>query len=152
MSGKTLNKKRMDQRSYLLSMLFVFPLFIISTALGRAYDSAPYETEQGFASMARMVALALMVVVVVWTTRRLHDAGRSGWFSLLLIPPATLFFLIYALVAPAKNEDNKWGEASTQVRVFGIKAKGVLRITGIVFIAIFASFVSLVFYSVLIGI
>jgi uncharacterized membrane protein YhaH (DUF805 family) len=82
----------MDRKSYAISMLFVFPLFIISTALGRAYDSAPYETEQGFASMARMVALALMVVVVVWTIRRLHDAGHLDGFSLLLIPPATLFF------------------------------------------------------------
>lgn len=152
MSTKTLNKKRMDRKSYLISMLFVFPLFIISTALGRAYDYAPYETEQGFASMARIVALTLMVVVVVWSIRRLHDIGRSGWFSLLLIPPATLFFVIYALVAPAKNENNKWGDETTQVRVFGIKAKGVFRITSIVLTALLTSFISIVFYSVLIGI
>lgn len=152
MSSKSLNKKRMDRKSYVISMLFVFPLFIISTALGRAYDSAPYETEQGFASLARIVALALMVVVVIWSIRRLHDIGRSGWFSLLLIPPATLFFVIYTLVASAKNEDNKWGVASTQVRVFGIKAKGVIRISSIVLLALLTSFISLVFYSVLIGI
>lgn len=140
----------MDRKSYLISTILTLPLFIISTALGRVYDAAPYESDQGFASLAQIVAMILMVVIAVWTVRRLHDIGRSGWFSLLLIPPATLFFLIYTLITPSKDEGNKWGDKSTQVRVFGIKTNGVLKVIAITLIALVLSFISLVFYSVLI--
>jgi uncharacterized membrane protein YhaH (DUF805 family) len=85
--------------------------------------------------IARIVALLLVGIYIRFTVRRLHDAGRSGWFSFFLIPPATLFFLVY-LFSAQESETIKWGAPVSELRVFGIKANG-WRIVGIILIAIF---------------
>lgn len=85
--------------------------------------------------LARVVALVLTAIYIRFVIRRLHDAGRRGWFSFFLIPPATLFFLIY-LFSAHNAEPNKWGEPVSELRMFGIRAQG-WRIAGIALIAIF---------------
>jgi hypothetical protein len=57
----------------------------------------------------------LLFIVLLWlsmcaSARRLHDAGHSGWWTLVsLVPGANLFFGLYALFAPGQDGDNEFG-------------------------------------------
>ena len=100
--------------------------------LGNAHSDSDFT--QGMMGIARIVALVLVGIYIRFTVRRLHDAGRSGWFTFFLLPPATLFFLIYLFTAQ-HIAPNRWGEPTSELRMFGVRAKG-WRIVGIVLIAI----------------
>lgn len=127
------NQSRQNRKSFILNSLFFLPAIVTGIWLGNAHSNS--EFTQGMMSIARISALILVVFYIRFTIRRLHDAGKSGWFSFLLLPPATLFFLIYLFLAH-KSQPNKWGEPASALRIFGIRAKG-WRIAGIVPIAIF---------------
>ena len=44
--------------------------------------------------------------------RRLHDIGKSGWWTLLGIIPLANFYLIYLLARKGSKEDNRYGIAA----------------------------------------
>ncbi len=59
-----------------------------------------------------LVFLALLLPGVAVTTRRLHDAGMSGWWQLVMpIPVFGLLFLLYWFVQPSQPSANKYGPA-----------------------------------------
>lgn len=47
--------------------------------------------------LAKLVALALGVVLLLTTAGRLRDCGRSGWWSLLLFIPIVCVLCVLAL-------------------------------------------------------
>lgn len=57
----------------------------------------------------------LFFVGLLWVSmcacaRRMHDVGRSGWWSLVvLVPLANFIFGLYALFAPGQDHDNDYG-------------------------------------------
>jgi uncharacterized membrane protein YhaH (DUF805 family) len=56
------------------------------------------------------VMLALLVPSCAAAARRLHDAGRSGWWQLLtLIPLIGALVVLYWLVQPSVTETNAFG-------------------------------------------
>ena len=58
-----------------------------------------------------IVALALFIPSFAAAVRRLHDTGRSGWWSLIaLIPLIGAILLIIWLASDTKQENNQWGQ------------------------------------------
>lgn len=89
-----------------------FVVLLITTPLGAIAGSM----------MTRGGALGfisgLFFAVLLWlsmcaSARRLHDAGHSGWWTLVaLVPGANLFLGLYALIAPGQDGDNEYGLSS----------------------------------------
>lgn len=125
-------QSRQNRKSFITNSAFFLPVLAFGISLGRAQSDSDFT--QGVMGVARILSLVLTVIFIRFTIRRLHDANRSGWFSFFLLPPATLFFLIYLFTAKGSDE-NKWGNSTTKLRIFGIRAKG-WRIAGIVLVAI----------------
>lgn len=123
---------RLNRKSYIANSIFFLPAIVFGISLGNAHSDS--EFTQGMMGIARLITLVLVGFYIFLTIRRLHDINLRGWFSFLLVPPFTLFFLIY-LFSAAKNEANRWGESVAELRMFGIHAKG-WRIAGIAPIAI----------------
>ena len=60
-----------------------------------------------------IVALALFIPSLAAAVRRLHDTGRSGWWSLIaLIPLIGAILLIIWLASDTKQENNQWGQSA----------------------------------------
>ncbi len=119
--------KRLNRKSYVINMLVTLPVFSISVVYGRAVEgieSAPGNIYISMGFLAQLVALILLVPIILWSIKRLHDLNASGWFAFLLLPPITLFFVAYLILGPGKNELNKWGSTHAGLKILGIKPKG----------------------------
>lgn len=123
---------RLNRKSYIANSIFFLPAIVFGISLGNAHSDS--EFTQGMMGIARLITLVLVGFYIFLTIRRLHDVNHRGWFSFLLVPPFTLFCLIY-LFSASKSDANRWGESVAELRMFGIRAKG-WRIAGIVPIAI----------------
>jgi len=54
--------------------------------------------------------LAVLLFIGFFSTKRLHDLGFSGWFSLLLLLPGfNLLLMALLLIMPANNGRNRYG-------------------------------------------
>lgn len=57
-----------------------------------------------------IAALFLIVPGICLGIRRLHDTGRSGWWTLVgLVPFIGFLVLLFFLVQPSQTEDNQYG-------------------------------------------
>lgn len=62
----------------------------------------------------------IFYLLILWVSlcaciRRMHDVGRSGWWSLVvLLPVANLIFGLYALFAPGQDHDNEFGPRTSK--------------------------------------
>ena len=64
-----------------------------------------------FPRIIAIYALGLMIPTIAVQVRRLHDTGRSGWWSLMnFIPLIGPIVLIIFLVQQGSNEENKFGK------------------------------------------
>lgn len=129
-------KSKMNRLSYFLTMLFVLPAFVLGRTAGNS--------DELIAGVARILTLTLLVFIIVWTVRRLQNAGKSGWWTFALIPPATIFLLAYCFFAPSSEEQSSKG-----VSIYGITAKGFWRIASIVIISIFIVYISALYATFL---
>lgn len=58
-----------------------------------------------------IVALSLIILSVFQTMKRLHDLGKSGWYSLLnFLPLVNLAFGMYLLLVKGTPGPNMYGE------------------------------------------
>lgn len=77
-------KGRSRRREFWMFMLIAFVLaaglIIIETLMG-------LQTAQGIGILSAIYAFAIAAPAVSVTVRRLHDSGRSGWWSLLYLAP-----------------------------------------------------------------
>lgn len=125
---------RFNRKSYFWTMLFVLPALSIGNIIARE--------DELFAGVARLTSLVLLVLFVVWSIRRLRNAGRSAWWSFAVIPPATIILLGYSLFAPSSKE-----HTDTGLYMYGIRAKGIWRISLIVLISIFLIYLSALYIT-----
>lgn len=123
---------RLNRKSFIANSIFFLPAIVFGISLGNAHSDSDFT--QGMMGIARIITLILVGFYIFLTVRRLHDVNRRGWFGFLLIPPFTVFFLIYLMIA-SKSESNRWGDSTSTLRMFGIRAKG-WRIAGIIPIAV----------------
>lgn len=63
----------------------------------------------GMPLLSAVFSLALLIPSIAYATRRLHDAGRTGWWQLIaLIPLIGAIVLIVFLAMPSKD-DTRFG-------------------------------------------
>ena len=66
--------------------------------------------DEAFTLLLNFFILAMIMLVMSVTTRRLHDVGKSGWLQLIILIPFVGFIVI--LVFACKDSDsleNKYG-------------------------------------------
>ena len=57
-----------------------------------------------------LAGISLSVLLICSTVRRLHDLGRTGWYSLLsCIPILNAAFGLWLVAAPGEPMDNRFG-------------------------------------------
>ena len=125
-----------NRKSYIWTMLFALPALSVGNIVARSNES--------IADFAKLASLVLAVFVIVWSIRRLRNAGKSGWWSIALIPPATIFLLAYSAITPSLKEYSDSG-----LYMYGIRAKGFWRISSIVAISIFLIYLTALYVTFL---
>ncbi|MFC4428042.1 DUF805 domain-containing protein [Deinococcus navajonensis] len=80
---------------FLLIVLFAY----LDITVGR-YD---------WQALLNIYGIFVLIPTVTMTVRRLHDAGRSGWYILGLLVPIYGFFVLSMLIQRGEPVANKWG-------------------------------------------
>jgi uncharacterized membrane protein YhaH (DUF805 family) len=127
---------KMNAKSYFFTIVLALP----ALALGRTVGNS----DEFIAGIAQIISLILLVFIIIWTIRRLRNAGRSRWWTFALIPPATIILLAYCFFA-SSSEEHK----SKIISFYGITAKGFWRIASIVVISIFLAYISAIYATFL---
>ncbi len=105
---KNLYNGRINRKNYGLGLLFFFLVLILFGVI-LAGTLASYDS-----TFIIIILLAIYVIFVVHIlslhVRRLHDLGKSGWKTLLLIIPLVNFIiLIWLLFAKSEENNNNYG-------------------------------------------
>lgn len=127
---------RMNNKSFVLTMLFVLPALVLGRAVGNS--------DEFINVIAQFITLTLLVFLIIWIICRLRNTGRSAWWTFALIPPATIFLLVYCLFAPSSKD-----QTDKSLYPYGIRAKGFWRILLIVLISIFLLYLSALYFTFL---
>ena len=94
---------------FLALLLFNFFLRVIDAAV---FGVEAFGGQTG-GPLAMVAALALLLPNLAVAVRRLRDTDRSGWWILiLLIPIIGWLILLYWLVQPSHEGENRFGERS----------------------------------------
>ncbi len=84
-------------------------IFILTAiAVDNIFDTTAAGLPYGLFNFFYILAIIIPCISVV--IRRLHDVGRSGWFSLvILIPLIGIIWLVILLCEEGVKETNKYG-------------------------------------------
>lgn len=129
-------ESKMNAKSYFFTMVFALPALVLGRTIGNS--------DEFIAGLAQIITLVLLVFIVVWTVRRLRNAGRTAWWTFALIPPATIFLLGYCFFAPTSNKYSDEG-----IHLYGIRTKGFWRIALVVIISILLIYLSALYFTFL---
>lgn len=100
---------RARRKEYWMFILFQVIVLIVAILLDSAlglnfYDNIPY----GWIYL--VLALAMLIPSIAVLVRRLHDAGKSGWYYFVgLIPLVGGIWLLVLLSTDSEYGTNKWG-------------------------------------------
>lgn len=98
-----------------------FVMLLITSVLG-AISGAVVVKGGALGFLSSLFLVGLLWVSMCACARRMHDLGRSGWWSLVaLIPVANLLFALYALFAPGQAHGNEYGPSPTQTQNLSAK-------------------------------
>lgn len=67
-----------------------------------------FNEDTGFGFLSAFYAVIAFIPTCSVTVRRLHDTGRSGWWTLLIIIPLAGVLLLFYLVQDS-NDENDYG-------------------------------------------
>lgn len=81
----------------LFNMIFMYGLIIVLSVIGAAIDTP------GIVAVALLYILASLVPTIAVSVRRMHDLGKSGWYS--LIP----YYNIYLNCLDGEHGENQYG-------------------------------------------
>lgn len=95
-------KGRVTRTEYWMFYLF---LFLINIGLGIIEGLLL----GGAAFLTSIFILATLIPHIAITARRLHDAGFSGWFQLLLLIPVLGWIAVIVMLCLETKPDNKYG-------------------------------------------
>ncbi len=95
---------RTSRRMFWLAQLVYLAIYIVLFLA-----TAPLGQFGAFASLA--VSVVVMIVSWLLLIRRLHDIGKSGWWSLLILVPVVglVAIMIFGFAQSAPGA-NRWGE------------------------------------------
>jgi len=96
-------------------MFYLFNL-IVSCALYVIMKLDVFPISTLFAPVAFLYMLVTLIPGIAVAVRRLHDAGRSGWWMLILLFPilGALMFLFF-MVEDSQPAENRWGASPKAV-------------------------------------
>jgi len=103
-----LNRRSLIICSFLLGVVCVSGIFLISflirySPIAPVTDALYYPLEYGWLGLVIIVDFSLFV-------RRLHDFGRSGFWSLLyVVPLVNVIVSLFLLFYPGDKKANKYG-------------------------------------------
>jgi len=127
---------KMNAPSYFFTMLFALPALSLGNVIARS--------DELFAPAGAITSVILLIFTIIWSIRRLRNAGRSAWWTFALIPPATILLLIYNFFAPSSKE-----YPSSGFYMYGIRARGFWRILLIVGISLFLAYLIILYITFL---
>jgi signal peptidase I len=96
--------------------LITLALFIVLQGIEASRVGAPFGP---WVTVAAALLAAALFALLMWmnlatTVKRLHDRGRSGWFTLLLLVPlANFWILLETYFLRGRTEANRFGPASS---------------------------------------
>ena len=123
---------KMNASSYFFTMLFALPALSLSNVIARS--------DELFAPAGAITSVVLLILIIIWSIRRLRNSGRSAWWAFTLIPPATIFLLVYSFFAPSSKD-----YPSAGLHMYGIRTKGFWRILAIVLISLLLAYLIMLF-------
>ena len=86
------------------NMIFILAAVAIDNILGTTAAGLPYGI------FNYLYILAVIIPGIAVAIRRLHDVGKSGWFSLvILIPVVGLIWLLVLFCREGCDGENKYG-------------------------------------------
>lgn len=106
---------RIDRRTYWLSVCGIWlALAVISLVLFFVDSSILYTQDQ---SSLELIALPWLWPFMAVHVKRLHDRGRSGWWSgLIFVPPFYIGIFIECAFLPGRVGPNAFGAAPLRVK------------------------------------
>ncbi len=94
------------------NMIFILLAIVIDNFAGTTAAGLPY----GLFNYIYIMAIIIPGLAVA--VRRLHDVGKSGWFSLiLLLPFVGLVWLFVLFCADGADGDNKYGSKPQELAI-----------------------------------
>jgi uncharacterized membrane protein YhaH (DUF805 family) len=94
----------------LFNMIFGIIAMIIDNVFGIAMEAI------GYGPVYIVYSLVMLIPALAVGVRRLHDVGKSGWMTLIiLIPIIGAIWLLVLLCSDGQQGPNKWGENPKQV-------------------------------------
>ena len=116
---------RIGRKHYALGLLLF--LVLLLAALGIIYGIFSANNE----NVVSLIPINMVFIFYVFSlhARRLHDLGKSGWYSLLGAAPGVASILfIYLLFAKGKDEANQYGSKPlNETKFFGTVFNGTNR-------------------------
>lgn len=88
---------RSSRTDYWWLFLIVVAMAAIAAAIGELFDAGLRD------GMARLVFVVLLLPLLAAGTRRLRDAGHSGWWRLMFLVPFGFVVLFYLLARPSAS-------------------------------------------------
>ena len=102
-------KGRAQRAEYWYFSLFYFLAYVVGFILDNALGTHSRH-KGGTGLMTFLVFVALCVPAVAVGIRRLHDTGRSGWWTLInLLPFVGPFIFLYFTLKDSEPGDNRYG-------------------------------------------
>lgn len=102
------------RKAYWLFALFLMLLNIVMTVLDIGLGT--FNEEAGIGVISAIFGLLMLFPSLSIAVRRLHDAGFSGWWMLLMIVPFGFIVLLIFMLLPSKVEGNKYRQAVLEDR------------------------------------
>lgn len=116
--------KRLNRRSFLLTILFSIFLFVV---VGLLLDMI-YRTLFNVHTVDGEPTWVLIPFILLWwvyaascAVRRLHDINASGWWSItIFVPFANFVLLIRLFFDRGTDSKNKYGQPHTRTHILGL--------------------------------
>ncbi len=111
---------RLNRKRYGLGLLLCAGFIIAVGAISAVALIPVLKKIHGGGSIAAVVFVLILLPAYVahlfsLHARRLHDLGKSGWYSLLcLVPYINLIVLIYLLLKNGQENTNRFGEVPSK--------------------------------------
>ena len=91
----------------LFASVTAFILTIVDIQIGTA-------SEMGFGVLYSVFVLATFIPSLAVLVRRLHDVGKSGWFSLIGLIPLVGAIVVLVLILSGSEIENKYGSPRSE--------------------------------------
>lgn len=100
---------RSSRGAYWWASLALVLISIVAAIIDMILFSDLVEAMDGNGPVGLILGLATLIPGIAVGVRRLHDVGRSGWWTLLIFTIIGILVLLYWYVQPGQRKDNAFG-------------------------------------------